>query len=228
MKIYIDCREQSKISYFKSYVKKGSSKIITEVEVGQYDVSDYHTGDGMVGIERKSSDFVSSLFNGKLDQQMKELTDNFSYPFLFIEYDGIYDMLSDNLGINPKSIVGGLTSIMARHKVTIMFTGNYSSIKSPLEPHTMFVPFTIRTIEKFYDGKNKTKEYTPIRRKATMQETKLDLISRIPNVGKTRAIKILDYFDNSINKLSNSSIEDIQNIDGIGKKIAERIYETLR
>ena len=228
MKLCIDDREHTKIPYFQEFIRKGKSKIITDIEIGHYDVSDYHTGDGMVGIERKSSDFVSSLFEGKLDQQMKELTDNFSYPFLFIEYDGIYDMLSDNLGINPKSIVGGLTSVMARHKVTIMFTGNYQSIKEPLEPHTLFVPFTIRVIEKFYDGKNKTKEYTPIRRRATIKETKLDLISRIPNVGKMRAIKILDYFDNSINKLSNSSVKEIQNIDGIGKKIAERIYETLR
>jgi len=228
MKIYIDDRERDKIPIFKDFVDKNKSAIVTEVEIGRFEVSDYHTGDGLVGIERKAKDFVQSLFDEKLDQQIKELIDNFDYPFLFIEYDGIYDMIRDNLGINPKSLIGAFTSLMARSRVTIMFTGNYGSVKEPLEPHPFFVPFTVRTIEKFYDGKNKTKQYSPIRRRATVGETKIDLIGRIPNLGKKRAVALLDYFDNSINKISNSSIEEIEKVNGIGRKIAERIYETLR
>ena len=76
MKIHIDNRERDKIQIFKDYIENRNS-IIDGVVTDNYQVSDYHSGDGLIGIERKKSDYMPDVFSGKLDQQLKELRDNF-------------------------------------------------------------------------------------------------------------------------------------------------------
>lgn len=232
MKIYVDDREYTQIPKFKEFIASKKDNIVNEVEIVRSPVGDVHTGDSVVGIERKAGDFVSSMYSKQLDKQLKELADNFQHPFLFIEYDGIFDMIQSNLGVNPEAIIGELTSIMARHRVTIMFTGNY-------ERCSLYVPFTVRCIEKFYDGKNKVKdiEYSPIRtgkrknpvkRKPTPQEVKLDIISRIPYIGPKKSIELLEKYHWSITEIANASIEDIMTIKGVGKVLAEHIKSVLK
>ena len=224
MKIIVDNREREKIPHYKKFFKEGKSEYITGMELENLPVGDTITNDCLVGIERKAGDFVESMFNGKLDQQLKELSENFEYPYLLIEYDGIADLIMNNLGVNPKSLIGEFTSILARHHVSVIFVGNYQT-------NTLYVPFSIRMIEKHYDGKNPVKEYCPIRkprkRKASLQEIKLDTITRPPRIGKKKGFKILEKFDWSINKVSNATKEQLMEIDGIGEKLAEYILEVL-
>jgi len=216
MKICVDYREHKKISKLENYVSK-KCKIITGVEVVNSASGDIYTPDGLVGIERKGDDYVSSLYNGQIDKQLKELKDNFDYPFLFIEYEGIRDMVEKNLGVNPGVIVGSIASILARHRVSIVFVGD------------LYISMVCKTIERFYDGKTPVKNvnYTPVRRKATAKEVKLDIISRIPKVGAAKGNKLLEKFDNSIGKIAQASTEDLMEIDGIGNKLANRIKEVL-
>ena len=228
MKLCVDDRETDEIPQFKRFVQTKKTKIFTEVEVGRYDSGDVHSGDGLVGIERKGSDFVSSMLDGRLEQQLKELVDNFQYPFLFIEYDSFIAMIQDNLGINPKALIGELTSVLARNRVTVHWTGNYATIKSPLEPHPYYVQFAVRTIEKFYDGRNEMKQsiYTPIRRQATPQEVKLDIASRPPGVGRMKGLRLLEHFG-SIKNICNASKEELMEVKGIGEGIAQAIYDAV-
>jgi ERCC4-type nuclease len=232
MKMCVDDREHTQIPKFKEFIASKKSDIITDIEVERSPVGDAYTKDGVVGIERKAGDMVPSMYSKQLDKQLKELVDNFQHPFLFIEYDGILDMIQSNLGVNPKSLIGELTSIMARHRVTIMFTGNY-------ERSSLYVPFTVRCIEKFYDGKNKVKdiEYSPIRtgkkkviakRNPSPQEVKLDIISRIPHIGPKKSIELLEKYHWSITEIANASIEDIMTVKGVGKVLAEHIKSVLK
>ena len=224
MKIYVDSRERDKILLFKKFVSSGKCQLIDSVVVGTYDTSDVHSGDGLVGIERKGTDYMESIFNGQMDKQLKELKENFSYPLLFIEYEGLEDIITRNKGISPKKIAGSLTSIIARHHVTIMFVGN------------LYVPFACRTIEKFYDGKTKVKDisYSPIRqgkrpvkRTATPQEIKLDFISRLPRVGSKKGLYLLEHFDWSIGKIVEASMDELRTVEGIGEILAKEIHEVL-
>lgn len=220
--IDVDYRETEVIPKFKKFIKSGKTDLVKGIDVVPLDVGDVVTKDNLVGIERKGEDFVDSMFSERLDKQLTELKENYAFPFLFIEYDGIEDLILKNINVNPKSLVGEFCSIMARHHVTVMFVGGY------------FVPFTIRTIEKFYDGKNKVKKYSPIRKskvkktKATPQEIKLDIVSRFPSIGARKATNLLEHFDYSIGKIARASSEEIKKVNGIGKKLAEEIRETLR
>jgi len=235
MNLLIDHREHYKkpdkiksdrIHKFKEYIYAGNSKIITGVDIVQLKVADYATPDCMVGIEYKEGDFLQSTYSDLLSKQLRELSDNYDYPYLLIGFGGILEMLQFYKGVNPNIIIGKLTSIAARHNITTLFCGDF------------LVPFTIKIIEKHYDGKNKTKQvsYSPIRnaskkaskRHVTTNEIKLDNISRLPKVGAQRAETLLEAFDWSIHKLTCASIEDLMHIDGIGKKLATDIHEVLK
>ena len=224
LKIYVDNREKSQNrdipQKFKEFVASGKTQLITEVVVDTFPVSDVHDGCNIVGIERKFEDFVTSMFDGRLDQQLTELEENFARPFLFLEYDGLKDLIIKNPGVNPKSLVGEFTSIMARHNVSVMFVGPF------------YIAFTIRVIEKFHDGENKVKKYSPIRkglhkRNPTPQEVKLDIVSRFPKIGAKKGAELLDKFDYSIGRIANASVEEIMEVKGIGKKLAGYIKEVL-
>lgn len=220
MKICIDYHEKKKIPLFKEYLKSLKTPLlIDEIEVVTAQSGDVYTPDGLVGIERKSEDdFIGSVYNKQLDKQLKELRDNFHYPFLFIEYDGLRDIIMKNIGINPESIVGIIASIMARHKVTVCFVGDF------------YVPIVCKTISKIYDGKSimRDQNYTPIRRGYTLKELKLDTIARMPGVGTKKGRQLLDYFDWSIPKIVSADVEEFKKVAGIGKKISQQIKDVFQ
>ena len=221
VKVYVDIRERDKIILLTNYFQKNKDKLkhIDSIEAKLLQVADVCTSDGKVGIERKSkADFIGSVVQGKLKQQLYELKQNFEYPFLFIEdFNGLIDCITYYSGrFHPNVIVGAVTSTLAHSKVPILFVGD------------LFVPITLKTIEKFYDGKEYTdKEYTPLRPNATTKDYKLRIVESLPNVGKEKAEQILKHFNYSIKSLVNASYEDLLQIPGIGNKTAKKIMEVL-
>jgi len=226
LKLQIDHRERARIVLFKKHIKSGKTKILTDAEIIQMPVGDYGTPDMHVGVEFKQFDFLESTYNDQLTKQLRELSDSYEYPYLIIGFNGILELISAFPGTNPNVIIGKLSSIASREHVTTLFCGDF------------LVKFVCDIVEKHYDGKTKTKDisYSPIRtshRKAfkrvlSINEIKLDNISRIPLVGSLRGEKLLEAFDWSIGAISSASIEELCEIDGIGKKIALHIHEVLK
>lgn len=221
VKVYVDTREREKIYLLKTYLERNKKKLqhIEAVEPRTLPVSDICTSDGLVGIERKSrADFIGSLIQGKLKQQLYELRKNFTYCFLFVEgFNGLLDCISYYAPrFHPNVIIGATASALAHSKVPILYVGDF------------FVPITLTTIEKFYDGEEFTdKDYTPLRPKATVKDYKRYLVEGLPNVGKDKAEKILQHFNYSIKKLVNASEEELKKIPGVGDKTAKKIVEVL-
>jgi ERCC4-type nuclease len=223
MKLLIDHREKERIKLFKDYISKNKSKFIKSIDIKQLPIADYATEDSMVGIEYKKDDFLESILDGRLDQQLKELSDNYDYPYLIIGFDGIMSLIYHFHPFNPRAIRGKLTSIVARNHITVLFCGDY------------LAEIVCDIIDKHYDGRKKSKEYSPIRkghRKAqkrivTTNEVKLDIISRLPTIGSERAEKLLESFNWSICSIANADVDRLTKIDGIGKKIAQQIKDVL-
>ena len=222
MKLCIDNRERLRIPAFESYIKSGKSKFIDDIELGNY-FTDIHTPDLLVGIEYKEEDLMESIYSGLLDKQLKELKDSVQYPFLFIGYEGISDTIIKNIGSNPDVILGKLASIVSRQKVTIMFVSDF------------LVPFTIKVIDRFYDGETPVKlsNYTPIRnkpkkKKPTINEIKRHIICDLPGLGSEKGNRVLQRYDNSISKIASTTEDDLKQIKGIGPKLAKEILEIFK
>ena len=220
IKVYVDSRERDKIILLKNYFNKNKLKFldIDSISVKTLPVSDLCTSDGLVGIERKSkADFISSLIQGKLKQQLYELKQNFKNPFLFVEgYNGLMDCILQNPKIHPNVILGATASVMAHSKVPITYVGDF------------YVPVSLMVIEKFYDGKEMTdKDYNPIRPTASVKDYKKYIVKGLPGIGDVSAETLLCHFGYSIRNIVNSSVEELVKIPGIGEKTAKKILEVL-
>lgn len=224
MDIIIDYREKDRIKQVQSYIEQRKPKFITSTRIEHLDIGDYVTSDNMVGIEYKRDDFLESILDGRLDQQLKELSDAYDYAYLLLGFDGIMSLLYHFYPFNQRALRGKLTSIAAHDHITVLFCGDF------------FPEMLCDIIGKHYDGHAKSKHYSPIRkghRKAqkrvvTQNEVKLDIISRLPKIGSQRAEKLLQTFNWSISAIANADIDDITAVDGIGTIIAQQIKEVLK
>ena len=222
MKVYIDAREKDKIQKVLTYFSANTNyfKYIDSMSIKTLESGDIATADGKLGIERKSpSDFISSLFKGRLHKQLYELKQNYETALLVVEgYNGMEDCMASNPQIPPTTIIGASTFSLSRFNVPIQFVGHF------------YEPFVCSIINKLYDGKTQrySTDYTPTRRTATKDEHQLNIIMGIPGISKTIGKTLLDHSNNSITKLCSLSEEELTSIPGIGKKRAKLIQEILQ
>jgi len=222
MKVYIDITESPLSDHIINYFNTHKSLFphITLMQTKHLEVSDMCTENGLVGIERKSiHDLISSIFSGKLKQQLLELKENFTFPHLLIEdYESINHCISVNKKLHHNVILGSLTSILAHSQVPYNFVGPY------------YTKFSLMTIEKYLDKKGElfSAEYTPQRRSKVKNDEKLNIIIGIDNIGVKDGKKVLKHFNYSIKNIIDAPIEELENIPNIGKKKAHRIKEALQ
>ena len=222
MKVYIDAREKDKIQKVLTYYSANADyfKFIDSMSIKHLESGDIATADGKLGIERKSpSDFISSLFKGRLHKQLYELRQNYEIPILVVEgYNGMEDCMASNPQIPPTTIIGASTFSLSRFNVPIQFVGHF------------YEPFVCSIINKLYDGKTKkySTDYTPTRRSATKEEHHLNIVMGIPGISNTIGKTLLENCNNSISQLCSLSEEELCTIPGIGKKRAQLIKEILQ
>jgi Fanconi anemia group M protein len=180
-----------------------------EVKTAQLESADYVLS-GKVGVElKKVPDFVSSIIDGRLLEQMKQLKNNFPKSVLIIEgEEDIYSIRK----VHANSIRGMLSSIVLDYKVPILYT------KNPLD-----TAYLLAIMAKREQGKEE--DYaSPVFKPKTLAEQQEFIISSLPNIGIKTAKLLLERFG-SIRNLINSSKEDLLKIEGIGEKTAEKLRE---
>jgi len=82
------------------------------LEIGDYIIN------SEIAVERKTlHDFISSLFDGRLFQQVDLLSSNYSSPFLIVE--GNYSEIEEYVQ-NPKSVYSALVSLLLICRINLM------------------------------------------------------------------------------------------------------------
>jgi len=203
--IYIDNREQNRIS---SILKKKCN-----VEEKQLEVSDFILSED-VGVERKTTDdFINSIIDGRLFNQLDDLKNNFDKPVLIIEGDGLFENDRD---IHPNAILGAVASVALDFCVPILWTGNQKETAALLlaiakrEQLDKKKPVCIR-------AKRKTK--------STNQQQEF-LVCGLPGISAVTAKKLLKHFKTP-EKIFVADEGDLQNVDGIGIEMAKKIRDLL-
>ncbi|MFX1307184.1 MAG: DEAD/DEAH box helicase [Promethearchaeota archaeon] len=180
---------------------------LEQLPVADYIVSEY------VGIERKSSkDFNDSIIDGRLFNELIELTKQFSRPILVLEGDPL-----KNTNINENALYGAITSIIINLGISVYKTEN-----------------SIETAKFLYHLARKeqtlTKSTFKLRfDKAPIENSRLleHIIAGIPGVNTLRAKKLLKELK-TIQNIFLADIPDLTKIENIGKKIATQIYKISR
>ena len=201
--VHADHREKGS-PVIKALIELGVSVRLETLEKCDFVISN------KVGIEYKTDqDFVNSIIDGRLLQQLKELR-SFERPLVIIEGEDYYT----HRGIHPNAVQGMLATIAVSFGIPVLQT------KHAKETSKLILAIAKR------EQTTENKDYSPHSEKPThsLQGLQEYLVSSLPNVGLTTAKDLLKEFGSAKNVI-NATKEELQKIEGIGKKISEQIKD---
>ncbi len=203
-RIYVDPRERGMAKLLEA---RGMEVTLRNLDVGDYVVSD------RVAIERKTAtDFVASIIDPErnLFRQIGDLSRSYDRPVLILEGRDLYTRQ-----VNPSSIRGALASVAVDYGVPIIPTED--------QDETASVIALLATREQKEGHEPNVHGHKTAR---TLKEQQEYLISAIPSVGPRVAKNLLRHFG-SIERIMTARQEELQEVEMVGPKIAERIRELV-
>lgn len=206
IKIIADYRE--KANAIIKYLMDSGIKI----ELKNLDTSDYMLS-SRVGVEFKTQkDFVDSIIDGRLLNQIKNLKNNFEKPLVIVE--GSEDLFSQR-NIHANAIRGMMATIMVSYSIPLLFT------RDSQETSAIFTSIARREQEK---GSSEFSLH--VKKPVNIKEQQEYVISSLPSVGPSLAKELLDKFG-SIKNIINASEEELKKIDKLGDVIAKKVKEVV-
>ena len=206
VKMYVDHREKGS-QVIKQLIDKG-----VHVQLEQLEHADYLLS-STVGVEYKTAeDFVNSIIDGRLLDQLKMLKEQYTRPLVLIEGEDLYGIRN----VHPNAIRGMIATIAINYSIPILFSKDAEESASLLH-----------LIAKREQSSNTT-DFTPhaTKKAGTLKDMQEYVVSALPGVGMTLARPLLVAFK-TIKKLVNASEEDLQEVEKIGKVKAKKIREVL-
>ncbi len=195
--------------------KSGIPELLKQVGV-KFETMNLPVGDYIVApetvVERKSvSDFISSVFDGRLFDQCNRLKEHFEHPTMIIE--GNVDEI-DQITENPLIFYGAMSSVVLDFKIPVIPTPNAS--------HTAKLLISMCARQ----GSVKGPFLKKIKKSNDLQQQQLSILCSLPGVGEKLASRMLEKFGTPNNSLNASSTE-LSKIDGMGLSRAQKIRKIL-
>ncbi|MFX0043629.1 MAG: DEAD/DEAH box helicase [Candidatus Hodarchaeota archaeon] len=183
-----------------------------DIKLQQLLVADYIISN-RVGIERKSAqDFIDSLKDGRLFNELFELKNNFEKPILILEGDPFLES-----SINQNALYGAITSIILNIGIIIYRTPNSEETANFLyQLAKKEQSDSVSSIKLRFDKK-------PIETSRLLEY----IIAGLPGVNALRAKNLLKELK-TLQNIFLADIPELTKIENIGKKIAQQIFKISR
>lgn len=206
IRIIVDQRE-IRSSVARNLDRNGTEIIVKTLEVGDYILSD------RIAVERKESqDFVSSLIDKKLFEQIANLSRAYEKPVLIVEGESLFNCR----GINPNAIHGTLASISLDFGVSLFYTRDAEDTAALL-----------LQIAKREQVDEKREVNMHGKKSALMLPQQQEyVISSISDIGPKAARNLLQHFS-SVENIMKADYEELLKVDNIGPKTAAKIREIV-
>jgi len=208
--VIIDSNEEAQNQQFVE-------NMVLHEDVEDFTIETLETGDFIIEdcvFERKTpSDFAGSLQKGRLREQVERLGAGDKSPYVLVEGDMSDFSDLEHTNIPPKSLRGMTASIIARNKIPVVFCSNAGNLAD----------VSVRIARKSVEDVNE-------------QHVKTDAVQEVPFITKTfmnvegvglRTAKDLAKEFSSIQEAIEAEIEELQRVDGVGPKTAEKIHQAL-
>ncbi|MDV3103372.1 DEAD/DEAH box helicase [Thermococcus waiotapuensis] len=203
--VYVDSRE------LKSGVPKLLKDLGAEIEVRTLDVADYVVSEE-VGIERKSAnDFIQSIIDGRLFDQVERLKKAYEKPVIIIEGE-LYGIRN----VHPNAIRGAITAVTLDWGVPILFS-------SDKEETAHFIYLMAKREQ---EERKKEVRLRSEKKALTLAERQRLIVEGLPNVSATLAKRLLKHFGN-VERVFTATEEELREVEGIGEKKAREIRKVI-
>lgn len=205
------------VKVFADYREKGSGVVRELVELGStvnlemLKSADYILS-SRVGVELKLvDDFVNSIIDGRLLEQLKALKKNFERPVVIVQGDkDIYSVRN----VHPNAIRGMLSTIAVSYGIPVVYTRDDKDSAALL--HMMARR----------EQEDSKKGFSPHadRKPASFKEQQEYIVSALPGIGPGLARELLNHYG-SVDAVFASSEDELKTVKGVGSKIAKQIRE---
>jgi Fanconi anemia group M protein len=203
-KIFVIADDREKNSNVSFYLKEfGAVVSFKRIEIGDYIISEN------VCIERKSSsDFVSSIIDGRIFNQAEEMKRNFDKAVIIVEGRNNDGRITEN------AYKGAIASLIMNYDAVVV------NVENEKETARMIYFLAKKEQEEFersvaIKGKKKPKD---------IKEMQQFFLSSLPGVSSVIAKRMLQNFG-SVKDIVNAGEKEIESIKGLRKKEAKRIYQ---
>ena len=205
LKITVDYRETT--SGLTDLLKNSGALVeIAKLSYGDYIINDTIT------VERKTAkDFLLSIIDGRLFNQLSNLKKFCNHPILLIEGNPY----ETEHNFDKMAIKGTLISIQTIWYVPIIFSRTIENSRDILL-------MISRQLGTSIDVVPLRKGYRPKR----IKSKQLYLLQGFPQVGPKLAKRLILHFK-SVSKIMNASVQALTEVDGIGIISAQKIREIL-
>jgi len=182
-----------------------------EVEIKQLPVGDYVLSERICVERKKAQDFLDSLVKKRLFNQIIRLREAYEKPLLIIEDEELFSR-----NVSRQAIYGVIACLLTDYEIPVVRTKDAEETASLL--------YAIALREQF-----RKKREVALRGKKpdmSLKERQQFIIEGLPNVSAVLAKRLLSHFK-SVRKVFNASTEELQKVEGIGRKKAEKIIEVV-
>jgi len=202
-KIYVDNRE-------RGFLVEELHDLGAKIEMKNLEVGDFILSEDVVVEKKEVNDFVASLLDRRLFTQAVEMKRNFDKPLIILE--GKSEDLFASRNVDPNAIRSSIISLTLDYGIPFIFSS------SPKETAEYIYRIAFR-------------EQIKLKREISLRGSRRDwpiekqqqfLLEGLPLVGANLATSLLKKFKNP-KSIANASIEELQEIDKLGKKKAEII-----
>ncbi len=189
---------------------------VFNIKKERLDVGDFVISDRIV-IERKTlEDFLASLLDKRIFEQIEKLKASYEKPLIIVEGSTDLEDLFNLRDIHPNAIRGLLLTIMIDYNIPIIFVKNEEEFVNLLE---------ILARREQLKG-NKKPLVKIVKKTKTIKEAQEILISSIPGINIQLASNLLLYFKNPKN-IANASVNELKKVPLIGEEKAKKIFEVF-
>ena len=207
--IIVDTREASSAPKIVKGLKEHGAEIqLQTLQKGDYILSD------QCAIERKTvQDFVYTLTRRFLFEQLFKLKEVYSKPFILIE--GYLPIVYKFSKIQPASVWGAMFAL-AKQGINMIHTTSYKET-------TDFLYIAARQ-EQLVEKRPLVVH--PIKPTETLQDQQIFFLASLPNIGREKAISLLNSYQTPMNALLNVENWKKQAY-GLGPIITEKVKQVL-
>ncbi|MCE4614890.1 MAG: helix-hairpin-helix domain-containing protein [Desulfurococcales archaeon] len=202
LRVYVDVREKGSI--VSSLLEKKLLVVYKRLDVGDYLVSDN------IVVERKTiSDYIKSLYDGRLFDQASRMASTYNYPVMVIE--GKFIPFKDKV-----KFYSSLASLAVTYGFRVLMANNAQD--------TVEIIYYIAKRASSSKGQFIVVHKKP--RLSCLKDWQLYIIQSLPYVGPKLATRLLEHFG-SIDRIVNARLSELAKVPGVGEKRAVELYKVF-
>ena len=201
--IIMDDRENKTLA--EELIGLGANVVVKRLDVGDFILSE------RVIAERKTrADFESSIIDGRLFAQLKNLSENYPRVAIIVEGEVTEGRVS------KEALLGAYAAVVSDFGASIFFTRNLEK--------TAELIFALAKHDQL--AKKQVMRVFAKRKTLTASANQRAMIEMLPMVGPKLAKALLVHFKN-IENLVNASEEELKKVEGMGEKRAKAIRSII-